>query len=167
MNKPKMTQSRALRLIKINRPENLLEASNLGLKLVHIGSGSYRKVYRVKDTDLVIKFPEAEDWSCDGKQHSKAEAARIKKLYKYKSLRPHLPKIYFHDPKSGVLVTKYYERYNKKRAEVGAYRCKDISWERGLICRMMEEMTGVAIWDLYDDNLRLDNNEVKFIDIAI
>jgi hypothetical protein len=32
---------------------------------------------------------------------------------------------------------------------------------------MMEEMTGVAIWDLYDDNLRLDNNEVKFIDIAI
>src|ERR1700688_2699481 len=90
--KVKMTQTRALKLIREHRPENLLTASNLGLKLIHVGTGAFRAVYRVKDTNLVIKFPDGEN---DYDAHSAFEIKNLQKLYQCKALRRHLPKIYF------------------------------------------------------------------------
>jgi len=160
-----MTNRLALTLIKKNRPKTHLETQLLGLKLVHLGTGAFRAVYRIKGTDFVIKF--LTDGFFD--EHSRDEVNNIKKLAKSKSLRPHLPRIHYYDPKLGVIVMNYYTRYNKTRANKPhpARAYGDITWERVLISDLIKELTGVNFSDLWDENLRMDKNDVvKFVDVG-
>jgi tRNA A-37 threonylcarbamoyl transferase component Bud32 len=160
-----MTQNRALQLIKKHRPENLITAHELGLRLIHIGSGAFRTVYRIKNTDLVIKFPDDED----GESHTRTEIKAIERLYKYKVLRSHLPKVYFYDSKSGVVVMEYYDKYSDHKAgnPHPMQTHGDTTWERILISKLIRKLTGVDFQDLYNSNLRLDKNQhVKFVDIG-
>ena len=137
----------------------------MGLKLVHLGTGAFRAVYRITGTDFVIKFET--DWA--GAGHSRDEVNNIKKLAKSKSLRPHLPRIHYYDPKSGVIVMNYYTRYNKTRANKPhpARTYGDITWERVLISDLIKELTGVNFSDLGAENFRMDKNDVvKFVDVG-
>jgi hypothetical protein len=159
-----MTNQLALRLIKKNRPKTHSEMSLLGLKLVHVGTGAFRAVYRIRGTDFAIKFLRD---GFDG--HSRWEVNNIRKLRVSKSLRPHLPKIHYYDKHAGVIVMDYYTKYNKKRANMPhpARTYGDITWERELLSDLIKELTGVDFSDLCDDNLRLDDkNIVKFVDVG-
>lgn len=155
-----------MKLIRENRPENLLTASNLGLKLIHVGSGAFRAVYRIKDTNLVIKFPDPYE---NGEYHSREENRMIEKLYQYKVLRSYLPKIFYFERKSGVIVMEYYDKYSDRKAEnphsMRTYG--NITWERVLIIKLIKRLTGEYFGDLYNANLRLDKNKhVKFVDMG-
>jgi tRNA A-37 threonylcarbamoyl transferase component Bud32 len=138
----------------------------LGLKLIHVGSGAFRSVYRIKNTNLVIKFPDLYEY---GEDHSRDEVRTIKKLYKYKVLRSYLPKIFYFDHRSSVIVMEYYDKYNDRKAgnphPMRTYG--DITWERVLIIELIAKLTGAYFGDLYNINLRLDKNKhVKFVDMG-
>jgi hypothetical protein len=138
------------------------------LRLVHLGTGAFRSVYRIKGTDYVIKFPEPNN-NYLGIDHAQDEVKNIEKMKKIKCLRPHLPKIHHYDRKSGVIVMDYYTRYRDKQANKPhpTRTYGDISWERELISDLIRILTGVWFNDLWDENLKLDkNNIVKFVDVG-
>lgn len=141
----------------------MTDFQKLGLKLESIGSGAYRRAFRIHGADLVVKFPS----DPDGRFHTSLEVRRIKKLAQYQSLRPHLPKIRYYDKKTGILVVDFYDKYSETAAAVPGNRTVELSWERDLITRLVKELTGVFVIDLYDDNLRIDDTQtVKLIDLG-
>jgi hypothetical protein len=126
----------------------------------------FRSAYRIKDTNLVIKFPDPDE---SGEWHSRAEVKTIGRLYKYKVLRSYLPKIFYFDRRSGVVVMEYYDKYSDRKAgnphPMRTYG--DITWERVLIINLIKRLTGEDFGDLYNANLRLDKNKhVKFVDMG-
>src|ERR1700675_3136620 len=165
--KVKMTQARALKLIRQHRPENLLTVTNLGLNLIHVGSGAFRSAYRIKDTDLVIKFPQESDKRY-AKFHSAAEVRKIKHFTQYKSLRPHVPKIYYHDTKTGVIVMKRYYPISKSEGPlVNHHNDGEFDWRLLLIGKLIKDLTGKSFEDGSGSNLAVDEkNVLKFIDIG-
>jgi hypothetical protein len=162
-----MTNQTALRLIKKNRPKNLLDTSQLGLKLVHLGTGAFRSVYRIKGTDYVIKFLVENNYL--DTEHSRLEVRNIKRLQKFRSLRPYLPKIYYYDRKTGVIIMEYYTRYSRRKAKrpnpTRTYG--DTNWEIELIVNLIRQLTKVNFVDICERNLGIDkNNVVKFLDVG-
>ena len=74
------------------------------LKLRHIGSGAFRDTYRVGKLPIVIKIPFNEI------SHARHEARVITKVMKdekFKALRPFMPKLYYYDKKTGIIVMEY------------------------------------------------------------
>jgi hypothetical protein len=127
----------------------------------------FRSAYRVKDTDLVIKFPQEPNKNY-AKSHSAAEVRKIKHFTQYKSLRPHLPKIFYHDKKSGVLVMKRYYPISRSEGPL-VNHCNDgeYDWRLLLIGKLIEDLTGKPFEDGFGRNLAVDeNNVLKFIDIG-
>lgn len=157
---PPMTQARALRLIKKHRPTSLAGARELGLRLVHLGSGVFRNVYRIKNTDLVIKFiVEYGD-----EYHARAEIRNYEKLKTSRALRACLPKLFYFDEKSGTSVWEFYpERINQEAL-------------RGRLCalvgKLASELTGANFTDVHTDNIRAISSvtscypRLKFIDLG-
>src|ERR1035437_6342269 len=105
---------RALRLIRKHHPATLLETSQLCLRLVYHGEGAFRKAYRIAGTKLLIKFPQTADrkttsygYTTD-RCHTRSEVRKIKKLREFKSLRTHVPPVYYFNSRHGVMVTEFY-----------------------------------------------------------
>jgi hypothetical protein len=159
----------ALRKIRKHQPKTLLETSKLGLVLVHVGNGTFRESYRITGTPLLIKFPIVERFhddvegawityrtdDTDGKSHSRAEIRKIQKLSQFKSIRPHLPPVYYFNSKDGVMVTKYF--------------CKIApDWTYApMLSAIIRELTHVALEDLFGDNVRLNEKDVPiFVDLG-
>jgi hypothetical protein len=137
-----MTQNRALTLIRRHHPATTSEFRRIGLAIYKLGSGCFRTGYRIRETDLVVKFPQ----NSVGKYHTTLELKRIAQLKKYSSLRPHLPPVYYHNKKTGVLVTRFYRRGDRH----------DNFWTLGvLLAKLIREKTGVELCDIREDNMRL------------
>jgi hypothetical protein len=162
-----MSQAKALKLIRENRPVNLLAATCLGLKCVHVGFGVFRSAYHIKDTNLVIKFPQEPDKTY-AKFHSAAEVRKIKHFIQYKSLRPHMPKIYYYDPKSGVIVMKRYYKMRKTEGPlVNHWNDGEYDWRLLLIGKLIKDLTGKQFEDGFGSNLAVDEkNVLKIIDLG-
>jgi hypothetical protein len=118
----------ALSRIRKYRPTTPKDFAWAGVPLEDkaLGTGAFREVVKVKDCDLVVKFPLNEPefgklynyrW---GKLHSTAEVKKIARLSKLPWMRKYLPKIYYHDHKSGVLVMRYYPPFTGKYSLLGA-----------------------------------------------
>lgn len=158
--KQKMTRAKALRLIKKHRPATFLAAHELGLRMRHIGSGVFRKAYRIKDTDLVIKFIME-----DGDEyHAREEIRNYKKLKTSRTLRDCLPKLFYFDKKSGTSVWEFFPaRVNKH----------DLSDKlSALVGELASELTGANFTDVHSDNIRAESSvwggytKLKFIDLG-
>jgi|ERR1700677_150415 len=153
---------RALKLIRRGQPKTVDEALALGLgPLIEAGTGAFRHTYRIRETNLLIKFPlkysypngnGGKTWhSNEGKNHSRMEVKKIRALLKFPMWRKHLPPIYYFNSRDGVIVTKYY-RPRKKSLYFA---------ERNILVRnLVKEFCGVILGDLTDDNVRVDDNLV-------
>ena len=104
----------------------------------------FRRVFKVSGCPLVIKFPLAGEFN-DGVQHSISEVARIKRLGRVKELIPHLPKIFYHDRKNGVLVMKYYPKMEDARA---------VELLGKVVKKLVSKIVGVKMSDIHADNVR-------------
>lgn len=110
-----MTKAQALRIIRRTKPTTPEEFREIGLHVTFIGNGVFREVCKIDGQRLIAKFPiaddpEGEDFS-SGRKHARDEMKRITALLKFKVLRPHLPKIRYYDPESGVIVMDWYEKF--------------------------------------------------------
>jgi hypothetical protein len=84
-----------------------IEAS-VGKELVLLGSGCFRSAYKISGTCLVVKIPfeQRKDDRCS-LFHSRREIRAVTKVLSRKSLkhfRRYVPKIYFADYKTGIIV---------------------------------------------------------------
>src|SRR5580698_1931501 len=94
-----------LRAIIRNRPCTPEAFRKAGIKLRYIDHGVFREVYKISGCPLVVKFPLNEEQDFEGGvQHSISEVRRINRLFRIPELKPHLPKVHYHDKKNGVLV---------------------------------------------------------------
>lgn len=159
MKRQKMTQAQALRLIRKHRPASLFVAHQLGLRLVHLGSGVFRNAYRIKETYLVIKFIRE-----DGDEyHAREEIKNLNKLKTSKALRKCLPRLYYFDKKSGTSVWEFFpERFNQRNL---------VEKMGDLIGKLARELTGANFQDVHTDNIRADGfgyyqQIIKFIDLG-
>ncbi len=147
---------RALRLIRKWQPKTVEETATLLVGLDEVGRGAFRTAYRIRGTNLIIKFPisycsldtpgGAEVWKdTDGKNHARMEMRKIKLLEKFPIMRKHIPPVYYFHSKDGVTVTKFYPKSKLKRVH---------SATNQLLSEMIKEYCGVTLGDLTPDNLR-------------
>ena len=137
-----VAKRRALRIVRKTQPATLLDAvdiAGLNLREIGAGCGSFRRTYRVVGTNLVIKFPKIGE---ECKQHTKDEVRKIRALSKFKSLRPHLPPVYYYNGRDGVMVTDYYP-----------YICPEKS-KNVILSDVIRELTGIHLDDIMGDNVR-------------
>jgi len=154
-----LAKRRVLRIIRTTHPKTAHELESMGLRLREIlsktkeGNGAFRRAYRIVGTNLVIKFPQI-GWEC--KQHTRDEVKKIRALSKYRSLKKHLPPVYYYNQRDGVMVTDYYR-----------FICPDKS-KNSILSDVILEMTGVTLDDLMGDNVRSKekDGEPVFIDLG-
>ena len=151
-------------------PEDL--ESVLGLKYKVIDQGAYRKVVKLVGLPLVVKFP-LTDEKCD-KMHSWYEFRAVQKILKYKYkyiiLRKYVPKIYYFNKETGVLVGHYYTplKGTKKEKNLIANLVSDIvdsTWDGRKINKKTKFRYGTE--DMWSANMALNKRgHVKIIDMG-
>jgi hypothetical protein len=158
----------ALRLIKLWKPRTFEGFAMTGMRLTFIGCGAFRQVFQIAALPLVVKFPKTDDddlKTCI--RHSVIEVRKIKALREFSILRPHLPKIYYFDKASGVIVMEYIDDTKIKSdfADTDAARAYGVD---RLVARLIKAHTGITVEDFSADNVRYDRKTrfIKLIDLA-
>jgi hypothetical protein len=158
---------RALKLIRKHQPKNLKEAQALGIgHLQRVGAGAFRTGYRIYGTSLFIKFPvicnnpyssdEVTDF--EGKNHTRMEVKKIRRLRENKIMAGHMPPIYYFNTRDGVLVTKFYKPVLNWRMDSGKSR---------ILGKLIKALTGVTLADVIGDNLKIDGHDrLIFVDLG-
>lgn len=159
-----------VRKLRRERPEPTVAAIEacLGLSLRRIGQGAFRSVYHVGTLPIVVKIPlpskSKEGIRCN-RDHSRREAAKYEKLRRFPLLRPSLPRVYFHDPKTSLLIIEY--------IEPTGYKNKVSPTERKLVAsnilmeKLIKSLTGVAVSDIVENNLSVRNRRLMFLDLGL
>lgn len=132
-----------LRLIKEHRPTTPSEFVKCGVPLTRISEdqGLFRKVYKIRNCDLVVKFPK----DADGRNHSREEVRKIKKLQKFRVMKPHLPTIHYFDSTNSVLVMDYCPKFTTHEKEADAMG--------KFIQRLIQFATGLTVSDIHSENV--------------
>lgn len=161
-----MTEKTALARIRKYKPKSWKEFQSIGLPLnkKRLGEGAFRLVYKFVDLPLVVKFPITQDCGStrSSKYHTTMEVKKVKKLSRFKWLKWLMPKIYYHDRKTGVMVMQCYEPYTKE-LDWG------IAWVLG---EALTRATKTAIGDIQASNFgvehdRFGNKKLKLIDLGL
>jgi hypothetical protein len=156
---------KALDLIRKHNPSDLMEAHEIGLRMKYLDSGVFRDCYRIKDSRLVIKFPNEDS---DAISHSRVEVRRIKKLAEHKVLAKYMPEVYYHNSKTGVVVMEYCSKGFNTKDNFGDSIGAGLSLF--LLGDLIRKLTGVRMDDVHDGNLRLTveagHYQLKFIDLG-
>jgi hypothetical protein len=155
---------RALRLIRWGQPKTVEEAASLAIGLYEVGQGAFRTAYRIRGTNLLIKFPlmynyggPKELWhDKDGKNHTRMEVKKIRALLEFPIMRRHIPPVYYFNSRDGVMVTKYYSKSKWVSSATN-----------NLVSDMVKEYCGVTLGDLTPDNLRTEPmGNLIFLDLG-
>lgn len=155
----KTTVRKVLREIKEHKPSNPSEFTKNGIPLRRISEdqGLFRKVYKVTNCDLVVKFPKG----LSGAKHTRDEVARIRKLRRWGVMKSHLPEIYYYDSESSVLVISYHPKFTTHEKEADAMG--------RLIQKLVKAATGIPISDVHSENVNCRNrrdNTAVIIDLG-
>ncbi|PWT76422.1 MAG: hypothetical protein C5B59_06770 [Bacteroidetes bacterium] len=149
-----MNVKQAVALIRKHGPSTPEEFTEIGVPLEKrkIGSGIFREVIKVKGLPLVVKFPIAESKNGRvsyraGKMHSTVEVKKIARLRKFRKLRGHLPTVYYHDRKSGVLVMQYYPAFVNDADTLRALG--------KMVTKAISHGTGIEVSDIHEENVRM------------
>ena len=155
-----MNVKSAIRLIKKHRPRTPEDFHKLGLKFRYLGAGVFREAVEIKGIPLVVKFPLYDEGYRHGKIHSTVEIRKIKRLNRYKYLRPYLPKVYYHDRKSGILVMHKYEKFSRRYDQCNALG--------DMITDLIFQLTGITVCDIYGDNVKMGRtrNSAVLVDLG-
>lgn len=83
----------------------------------YLGEGSFRKVYRINNLPLVVKFPTGEDgdsWE-ENLEHAQNEIDAlnwVKSNKKFKEIRQYLPNLHYSNEDTGVMLLDEYVHVN-------------------------------------------------------
>jgi len=138
-----LAKRRALRIIRRIQPNTARSLPGLILREIKKGkkgNGAFRRAYEIVGTGLVIKFPR-QDYA-DNAEHTRDEVKKIRALSKYRSLKKHLPPVYYYNRRDGVMVTDYYPLVSPAK-NLGP-----------MFTDLLYEFTGVVVGDLFGDNVR-------------
>ena len=130
----------------------------MGIRLRYIDHGAFREVYKISGCPLVVKFPlnEEQDFA-GGVQHSVSEVGRIKRLLRIQELKPHLPKVHYHDKEGGVLVMSYYHRMTPERG---------VELLGKIVQKLVSKIARVQMTDIHADNVRSTAGRLVFTDLG-
>ena len=152
-----------LRVIIKNRPRTPSDFRKAGIKLRYIDHGVFREVYKVQGCPLVVKFPlnEEQDFA-GGVAHSISEVRRISRLSRIQELKPHLPRVHYHDKENGVLVMSYYHRMTPERG---------VELLGKIVQKLVSKSARVQMTDSHADNIRCQKDasatgRLVFIDLG-
>ena len=135
-----------IRAIIKNRPTTPERFRKAGIQLRFINHGVFREVYKVQGCPLVVKFPLNEDEGfAEGRAHSISEVNRIKRLSRIQELKPHLPRVHYHDRENGVLVMSYYHKMSNDRA---------VELLGKMVQKLVSKIARVQMSDIHCDNIR-------------
>lgn len=119
-----MNITQAIRQIRLHRPRTPEQFTTAGVPLEKraIGSGVFREVVKVAGLPLVVKFPLNEGRALnpnyrEGIAHSQSEVRKINRLKKLRWMRKYLPKVYYYERASGVLVMHWYPSFNENTCD--------------------------------------------------
>jgi len=148
----------AIRRIRKYKPTTPEEFARIGVPLSrHVEAGAFREVMKARDLPLVLKFPlwnGSVDGYRYGKCHSTTEVKRIKRLNKFPFMRKYLPKIYYHDRKSGMLMMRWYDNFEDS---------EDAYFSLGkMAAEMIYRLTGIKLIDIHDDNTRTPDPHCEY-----
>jgi len=155
-----LAKRRALRIIRKVQPKVVIQLEATGLKLREIkirtrkgmkGNGAFRRAYEIVGTGLVVKFPRPD--YADNAGHTRDEVKKIRALSQYRSLRPHMPPVYYYNGRDGVMVTDYYP-----------FVCTDRE-KNVILSDVIFELTGIPLDDVMGDNVRMkETGNPVFVD---
>jgi len=113
-------------------------------ELKALNRGTFREVYRIVGTMLVVKFPLSDDRPCNIR-HSATEIRRMKRLVaKIPFMKEHMPRVYYYHAKSGIIVMEFIDG-----EEVDFNRTFAVS----KLMRRLFRHAGVALEDASGDNI--------------
>lgn len=158
-----MNVPQVIRKIKKARPQNQKDFKAMGLTLVREGSGLFRSVMRIKGVPVVVKFPKASGKDVSyrsGKMHSTVEARKIAKLYRIPWMRRYLPRVYYHDKKSGILVVSWHKEFAN---DVDAFRALG-----RFTTKLLRQNHKVTVSDIHEENVRqgVDRKQIILVDLG-
>jgi hypothetical protein len=159
--KPARTIRTAISRIRKFSPTTPEAFAKIGVPLDHrtADAGVFREAVKARDLPLCVKFPLHEnnmpksgnpDYH-EGRWHTTTEVKRMERLRKFPFMRKYLPKIYYHDRKSGVLVMHWYAAFT---SNFHAYCSLG-----NMAADLMYRLTGVKTIDIHDGNTRTSNPE--------
>jgi hypothetical protein len=159
--KRKIPIAAALRKIRAHKPSSPAAFRKIGLPVRWLKSGVFRETCRIINCDLVVKFPLGDPDGdgrssrkyARGRQHTRTEIARIKRLLKFKFMEPYIPKVHYHDPKSGTLVMSYHPPFSDREEQIDSMG--------RFIQMLIERGTGVRCSDLHSDNVHKKSRNHK------
>jgi hypothetical protein len=114
-----------------------------------LGTGMFRSGYKVRHTDLVIKFPIREgkdDNGSEGIQHSTQEMRRLRRLKKAGTLNQFLPEVLYYDKKSGVIMMRYYPEFDGYEEQADAMG--------KMVGKLIYRIARVRCTDIHTENVR-------------
>lgn len=150
----------ALRKIRSRKPTSPKEFKAIGLTLRYIGSGAFRSVCKIVNCDLVVKFPLESDVPT-GRRHTLSEVRRLARLRKSRVMQPHLPEIFYVDKVKGILVMRYYPKYDSFEEQVDSMG--------RLIQRLIYAHTRTRTSDIHTENVhrrRVNHEGAVLIDLG-
>ncbi len=143
-------------------PRNLLDVQSMGLKLKKIGDGVYRQVYKIEGVPLVVKIPGGDAFPVGCRRHARSEYRTVKRIHRYKKfaqLRKYMPRIYYFDNKSGLMLMHYYSVPKKYKIA--------ISNLLSLVVKLIWPNTASSECDVHGANIGMDeNNQPVLIDLG-
>lgn len=116
-----------------------------GMTLRLLGVGAYREAFRIKNSDVVVKFPRTKTES-EGKKHGRQEMARIKRLSESTCLREFLPEVVYYDHDTGVIAMRYYGTFRGFEEQADAMGT--------MIQKLVTRISGVRCTDVHTENVR-------------
>ena len=131
-----------------------------------LDEGMYRRVFKVKNCDLVIKFPTVVKCldsntvsKASGIEHSTAEIKRLRRLLKAGIPRRFLPEVFYFDKKSGVIVMRHYTEFDDFESQADAMG--------EMIGRLIQKLTRVRCDDIHTENVRQQGEHAVIIDLGM
>ena len=88
-----------------HNPQTAAQIRRLGVPLRKIGDGAFRTAYAIPHLNVVVKIPQMQLGACV--YHAKSEIAgfsRVRRERRFSSIRKHLPKIYYHNYATGIVI---------------------------------------------------------------
>ena len=165
-----MRTQEALRKIRTHQPTSLKNFKALGLLGKYVGSGVFRESYRIKGTNLIVKFPlydamsERKSAYESGIAHTRTEVRRFYKLRCVKALRSHLPKIWYFDLRHGIVVMTHYAKFG------GYGGWNKIELLGKIINKLIRQYAHTTMNDIHGDNTRMAgenfNKRIVFVDLG-
>jgi hypothetical protein len=110
-----------IKVIKKYQPKNIDEMRDLKHYLSSdtsfrfVGEGAFRNVYKVRNQPVVVKFSCGES----SLSHTLQELKAFLRMKKSSILRKHVPKIYYADKNTGLIVMRHYSKISRSFRDYG------------------------------------------------